>query len=67
MACKHEYQEGKALLNLATNNGKNYDMDKVGRGEGLYPGAKVRTVLVHKCIHCGHSRVVDSVAPYITI
>ena len=60
MKCKHEFKIGKALVNLATNDGRNTDMNQVRRGEGLYSHqSKARTVEVHKCIHCGYSIPLD--------
>lgn len=55
MKCEHVFKEGKALINLATN-GRTTDSNRWEKGEGLYAGKAVRTVLVDKCIHCGASQ-----------
>jgi len=52
--CKHEFRQGKALINLATN-GRTTDSTKWERGEGIGRSKEVRTVVVDKCIHCGAS------------
>lgn len=52
--CNHQYQTGKALINIATN-GSTTDSTKWKRGDGVYMSKRVRTVSVQKCIHCGES------------
>ena len=54
MKCKHTFEKGKALINLATN-GKTTGSTAWDRGEGIFTSKKVRTVAVDKCIHCGFS------------
>lgn len=55
MLCKHEYKNGIALSNLATN-GRSTNPADWKAGECIFPSRLAMLIYIEKCCKCGHSR-----------